>query len=219
MIKTTGALFVGDWNCFDFTNGKCVVNGVDKTTLATWQAAMTAPTDANSIDRVWRTAVGDYANNVLYPNPASFLLTAGPGATPIGIQRPALTVSNNTNQALWTGGVFSGTEVDGSGYLVLSAGQTVGTWSSDVIDFGANLDLYSVRIGGVNEDATHYIDTDTADSPGFYNIEVRGSSTSFAKTNGTLTWVTVPRGAEVGQFLSPNAFRYWQIRLTLRGVS
>lgn len=206
-----------DFNVYDFSVGKCVFNAVDKTTLATWQAAIGAPKDTNSIDRVWSADVGDYANGVLRSNPASYLLTAGPGGTPLGLQLPALTLSNNRNASLWTGGVFSNCEIDGSGYLVLSAGQTVGTYKTNVIDFGAAINAKSIEISLAGEglNVVPYVDYDTADSPGYYNVRVRGSNTSFLKTDASPSWVIVPRRAEIGAYMS-NALRYWQVELTLR---
>lgn len=205
-----------DWNVYDFANGKNVYNSVNKTTLAAWQASIAAPRDINSIDRVWRADVGDYANRSLRPNPASYLLTAGPGGTPLGIPKPALTVSNNTNSSLWTGGVFTNTELDGSGYAILSVGQTVGTVATKVIDAGASINASAVELGVAGEDATHSIDTDTGDSPNYYNVEIRASNSVFVDSAVSPSWVTLPRGGDIGSSLS-GAYRYWQIRVTLRG--
>jgi len=206
-----------NYNIYDFSFGKCVVGGVDKTTLAAWIASLTAPLDAQSIDRAWSSDVGDRTNELLLSNPSSYLLTAGPGLTPIGLTLPAVTLSNTKNATLWTGGVFSNTEIDGSGYLVLSAGQTSGYWRSDIIDFGANINAKCVEISAANESATQYLDYDTGDSPGYFNVRVRGSAASFLKSDASPSWVTVPRGAEIGNYMS-NALRYWQIEITLRGT-
>lgn len=206
-------------NVYDFSVGKCVIGGVDKTTLASYIAAITAPRDSRSIDSVWSANVGDYANGVLRPNPASSLLTAGVGGVPLGLSVPGLTVSNNKNASLWTNGVFSNTEVDGSGNVVLSAGQTTGTFKTDVIDFGAaiNAKLLEITLSGESgiANALPYVDYDTGESPGYYNVRVRGSNSSFAKGDASPSWVVVPRRAQIGDYMS-NALRYWQIELTLR---
>ncbi len=215
----------GNYNVFDFTNGKNIANAVDKTTLAAWQASTQGTTpgsESNSIDRVWRADVADYANRLLHSNPAGYLLTAGaPILNPtMGNPKPAIGISNNTNASLWTGGVFTNTQLDGSGYLVLSAGQTVGTWASDVVDLTTSTTLYNVNVVTSGEVyPTTYCSTNTTDSsaiPGL-QMEIRGSDTVFLKGDVSPAWITMPRGAEIGGFVATNKFRYWQIRLTLRG--
>lgn len=203
-----------DWNAFDFSIGKCVVNSVDYTSLANWKTLLGSPKEINSIDQT--LALGDKTVGALYPTPSANLLTQGPGGTAIGMPIPAVTISNSANSALWTGGVFSNTEIDGSGNLILSAGQTLGSWQSDVIDFGATLDAKRVEVIANNEILpTTYVDYDTGDSPGYLTIRVRGSNTLFAKTDGSPAWVAVPRQADIAEFMTGN-FRYWQIELTLR---
>jgi len=163
-----------------------------------------------------QTDMADPLKMASRPTPASFLLTADNGGGPIGVTKPAVTLSNNRNASLWTGGVFSNCEIDGSGNLVLSAGQTLGTYKTDLIDFGANLDAHSVEIFTAGSDRPNtYVDYDTGDSPNHVNIRIRGSATSFLKTDSSPSWVIVPLGDEIGAYMS-NGLRYWQIELTLR---
>lgn len=199
-----------DWNVFDFTNGKSQFNSVDKTTIAAWRTSTSA--EANSIDRVWRADVGDYANRALFSSPAGYLLTAGPNAMPLGVQRAALCISNNTNSSMWTGGVFSNTQING-GNIELSAGQTVGTAATDVIDLGASVAIARIcpTFTGLNY-PTAYLDTDTGDSPNYFNLEYRVSASSFLKTDVSPSWVTAPINRELAA-----TGRYLQIRVTLRG--
>lgn len=205
-----------DNNVFDFTNGKNIYNGTDKTSLSDWRTASSQ--DANSIDRVWRTDVGDYANNALRSNPSGYLLTAGSGGNPLGLYLPGLTVSNNTNSTYWTNGVGSGCAIDGPGNVYLTGtSPTSGTWATDVIDLGANIASKSIELIGSGEnDPTTYFDADTGDSPNYRNLEVRLSATSFTKSAGSPSWITVPRGADLGAYTNNN-LRYIQVRVTLRG--
>lgn len=201
-------------NAFDFTNGECIEAGVSKTSLAAWQTATGA--DANSHDRNMQTDMCDPLKMAVRSTPSSFLLTADIGGEPIGVTKPSVTLSNNRNASLWTGGVFTNCEIDGSGNLVLSAGQTLGTYKTDVIDFGANIDAHSVEIYAAGSDRPNtYVDYDTADSPNHVNIRVRGSATAFVKTDVSPAWVIVPIGSEIGAYMS-SGLRYWQIELTLR---
>ena len=203
-----------DWNAYDFSIGKCVINSVNYTSLATWKTLLASPKEINSLDQT--LSVGDALVGALRATPSANLLTQGPAGTPIGLLAPAVTLSNNKNSALWTGGVFSNTEIDGNGYIVLSAGQTTGYWRSDVIDFGAALPAQRVEIVTSAEIyPTAYVDYDTGDSPGYVNIRVRGSNSLFAKNDGSPSWTIVPRNAEIGAYLS-NHLRYWQIEITLR---
>lgn len=204
-----------DWNVYDFTHGKCVVGGVDKTSLAAWKAALTSPRDLNSIDNA-TAALGDPANGALRTTPAGDLLTLGPGGFPVGLSQPAVTISNNRNSSLWTGGIFSNTGLDGSGYVVLSPGQTSGYWRSGVIDFGAALPAQRLELALAGESyPTAYADYDTADNPGYLTVRVRGSNVLFAAADASPSWVTIPRCAEIGAYMS-NSLRYWQVEVTLR---
>lgn len=210
-----------DWNAFDFTNGKCVINSVDKTTLSAWQSSEGSPRDVNSTARVWRQSSDtcDYANRLLRPVPNSPLLTLGPSSTPVGLSYPAVGISNNCNASSgWTSnGTFSNTAIDGSGFLVLSSPGT-GTWTSAVLDLGANISLTLTDIIVTGEVyPTTYIDYDTGDSPGHLTVEMRCDTSSFAAGAGSPSWVAVPRNAFTNLYISPVSARYWQIRLTLRG--
>jgi hypothetical protein len=203
-------------NCYDFSAGKHIVAGVDRTTLAAWQSVINGG-DARSVDRNVLSDLGDISNGSFRANPASVLLTAGVGSSPVGLTLPAVTISNFKNQSSWTGGVFSGTEIDGNGYLVLAAGETSGYWRSGVIDFGASIQAKSFEVYAENETATQYLDYDTADSPGMLTARLRCSNTAFLKDDVAPSWVVVPRGAEIGSLVS-NGKRYWQLEITMRGT-
>jgi hypothetical protein len=201
-----------DYNVFDFTNGKCRISAVDKTTIAAWRTS--TGREANSIDRVWRNDVGDFANGSYRSPSGGYLLTAGPGGTPIGLLNKSYTISNNTHASSgWTsGGTFSNTTIDGSGNLVLVGAATSGTWTSAEIDFGVPVNILRIETQATGEVyPTTYIDTDTGDSPGFLNVEVYGSNSA----SGTPTFVAVPRRGEVAN-VTTNLYRYWTVRLTLR---
>lgn len=204
-------------NIYNVTGGGCkwTFAGVEYTTLASY-VSLVGSIDVNPIDSTWETYVGDSVNGLLRPIPSSYLLTAASDGDSIGLTLPAVTVSNTANALLWTGGVFSNTEIDGSGYLVLSAGQTSGYWRSDIIDFGAAINAKMLEVSVAGEDTNNYLDYDTGDSPGYFNARVRGSNVPFLKTDVSPAWVTVPRRAEIGAYMS-NALRYWQVELTLRG--
>lgn len=207
MVKRTSTgTFQFDNNAYDFTNGKCVDVSTDKTTLAAWQAV--TGVDVSSVHRVLPS---DLAGNTLRATPSSGLLSAGPGGTPIGMMQPAAVISNNVNASIWTGGTFSNTEIDGSGNLVLSAGQTLGTWTSGELDLGAAIAVRSIELSIANETTTAFVDSSIADSPGYLTVELRGSNTS--PVSGSYT--AVPRRAEIGAYMT-STYRYWQIKLTLR---
>lgn len=203
-------------NVFQVDPNQNPTSPTDYTTLATFAAAAASTLATNGIEYDWMNDAADETNGIYAPTPAAYLLTAGVGGTPVGYIRPAVALSNSVNASLWTGGVFSNTEIDGSGYLVLSAGQTSGYWRSDIIDLGAAIDAYSIQISSAGEDATNFVDYDTGDSPGYFNVRVRGSNASFAKGDTSPAWVTMPRGDEIGDHMS-TALRYWQVELMLRG--
>lgn len=209
-----GGIALSDQNVFDFSYGKNLY-GTDKLTLAAWQSASTR--DATSIDRNWSTDVNDWANQMLRPNPASYLLTAGLGSTPIGLPYPSLGISGNRNSSYWSGGTFSNTELDASNRLILSAGQTLGTWASTVVDNGSQMHIKSIDPFVSNElYPVTYVDKDTGDSPNYLNIEFRGSASTFSANDASPSWTTIPRRGEFAMFASSAWYRYWQVRLTLR---
>lgn len=201
--------WVGGHNVYDFTNGKCIRVGVDKTSLADWRTSQSS--EYTSQDRQARSDLADYTGNVFRSSPSSYLLTAGAAGGTAGVSRPAAVVSNNVNASLWTGGTFSNTEIDGSGNLVLSAGQTLGTWTSGELDLGAAIALRSIQLRTNNETSSTFVDSSIADSPGYLTVELRGSNTS--PVSGSYT--AVPRQAEIGAYMT-STYRYWQIKLTLR---
>jgi len=80
---------------------------------------------------------------------------------------------------------------------------------SDVYDQGQTPRQMDTVMLGAFEDGSlgALIDTDTS-LPAL--IEYRSSNTSFAKGDGTPSWNTMARGAELN-----DGNRYWQLRLTL----
>lgn len=227
MLRTSSATlfycasYLSGNNVFDFTNGKCQIStSTDKTTLAAWLTSVgNNIQELNSITRVWTSDVTDYTTNGFNSTPAGYLLTAAQLSTPIGLSLPAVGISNNANSSLWTGAVLTNTNIDSFGNIVLEAGSTSGTAAFDVIDYGASVSLQRVvfNISGENYPIM-YMDTDTADSPGYFTFEIRGSAGSFTKTDGTIPWIIMPRRGEVGSYVTTNKFRYWQIRVTLRSI-
>lgn len=204
-----------NFNAYDFSFGKCRLNGTDYTTLASWKTAANA--DANSLDLPLASHLGDVNRFSGRTIPGSSLLSSGSAGGSIGIIYPGFTISSGRNASLWTGGIFANCEIDSNGNLVLSAGQSLGTFQSDVIDFGSNVLAQRLEIRTSGEVfPTTYLDYDAAESPGFINYRIRGSASSFIKTAGSPSWVVVPRGAEIGAYIN-NSLRYWQIELTLRG--
>ncbi len=211
MLKSYSAVpFFSDSCAYDFTNGKNIYNGTDKTTLAAWRTSQGAPWDVNSVDRTWRADVGDYANRALRSTPAGYLQTAGVGYSPIGLYSPGLTVSNNANSSPWTNGVFTGTVIDSYGKISLLAGYTTGTAATDVIDLGAAISVNALELNLSGETYPNFYSDTT--------VELRGSNTLFSKSAASPAWTTVPRNSEVASAMSPNTYRYWQVRVTLRGL-
>ena len=139
---------------------------------------------------------------------------------PIGLAYPGYCLSSNRNSSLWTGGNFTNCEINGSGNLVLSAGQTVGTYQSDVIDLGAAIYISRINLFLTAEGYTNqypYVDYATAEATHQRTIRVRASNSSFGKSDGSPSWVEVPRNAVLWDY-GFNALRYWQVELTLRSA-
>lgn len=208
-----------DYNSYNFTGGYHITSGGNQTSLANWQTAVSTSTtgrDANSVNAV--PDIQDAVKGLFYPNIGSVLLTQGDNNRPVGYPRPAYGISNNKNASLWTGGNFSNTEINGSGNIVLSAGQTDGYWQSDVIDLGASHDpVLRLNLYAVGEAEPGVVaDYSLADSPNYYTARVRGSNSSFLKSDGSPAWVELPRNAFVAEYLDPT-LRYWQIEITIKG--
>lgn len=207
-----------DFNAYNFTAGKAIIAGVDQTSLATLRTTLSSNREMASVDQ--SLSLCDEAKHMLRPLPSANLLTQGPMGEPIGLAYPGYCLSSNRNSSLWTGGNFTNCEINGSGNLVLSAGQTVGTYQSDVIDMGASIYISRINLFLTAEGYTNqypYVDYATAEATHQRTIRVRASNSSFGKSDGSPSWVEVPRNAVLWDY-GFNALRYWQVELTLRSA-
>ncbi len=207
-----------DFNAYNFSAGKAIIAGVDQTSLATLRTTLSSNREMASVDQ--SLSLCDEAKHMLRPLPSANLLTQGPMGEPIGLAYPGYCLSSNRNSSLWTGGNFTNCEINGSGNLVLSAGQTVGTYQSDVIDLGAAIYISRINLFLTAEGYTNqypYVDYATAEATHQRTIRVRASNSSFGKSDGSPSWVEVPRNAVLWDY-GFNALRYWQVELTLRSA-
>jgi len=124
-------------------------------------------------------------------------------------------MSNAYSAEDWAGGVFTNTQLDGSGRIVLSAGQAVGTWASPVKDLGELnvLRLAASDLAGNEVEPTDVFDSSNSDTaPNRKTFEFRASMSSFAANAASPAWVEV----EVGSEPPVIAGRFVQVRITLR---
>jgi len=205
-VPTTLSGLTSDWNAFNVANGvDWHYNGTDYATLAAWQAAMSQ--DANSVE-----LDGDINDDTVlgggYPVPGAACNLLGInghgkaggqyGNLGYGVQRSTLTLSNSKNAALWTGGVFTNTAIDGNGHIYKT--QSGGSYATDVIDLGAVDDVFLLDFG-VDE-------MDVGDT-----VQVRYSNTPFAKGDGSPAWIDYRQRGRLADFLVPTyQYRYWQAK-------
>lgn len=127
-VASDGWLTLKDYNVFDFSSGKNAYSGVDKTTLAAWQAAQGQ--DLNSID-----AVPGFTDRAKYnyglSNASNAIIAGKVMGYLVNYLRTGC--SNNVNSAIWTGATVTppgAAAVNGSGNWALDASS-----SSAVVEF------------------------------------------------------------------------------------
>lgn len=198
------------------------------TTLAAWQAAVGGGRDVSSIsaDPLFIDPAKDLFG--ITTNSPSFNagggagngVPKGQGSSGIGssAQHEILGISSVANSSLWTNGVFVNTQINGSGRIELAnPGTPVGTFATDVKDFGFNRRIRWISMKGVFNYPESVIDFDNNDTqPNRAKIEVRHSLTAFLKTDVSPAWVTVEDGDDIMAVLGVSQIRYLQIRFTLR---
>lgn len=175
-----------NYNDIDFSSGKCAVTGVDKLTLAAWQAAL--PIDAQSISA--DPLYSDRANDMHTLRSTTPAIIAGAilGAYNNSLAVP---VSNNVNTTIWDNPItLTGVEKDASGNYVLSAGYAEGVVEFE-INFGVQRTLYRINLnsfyagvgGGVGGGPSGILDldkTDTLPETWTYRIDTSADGVTWA---------------------------------------
>lgn len=183
-------------------------------TLVAWQGESR---DLNSSEG--DPLVNDRALGIYIPTTSSPLLGAGGpvGAgkfEDIGAFKKGFAISNNVNNALWTGAVLVDVVLNASNRYELDVAQTVGTIATDVLDMGATFKIAELRLVGIEDllagvGAGEVFDKTLADDD--VTLEFRLSSSSFLKGDGTPAYQEFKRN-EIADLTG----RFIQWRVTLR---
>jgi hypothetical protein len=201
---------VQNFNNIDFSSGKCVIGGVDKTTLAAWQTDVaTADSQSISADPTYV----DRLKRLHGLKPASQSLVAGSLALGSIVQGAILKqcegVSTNENSSEWTGATLVNVVINGNGELELDTGQDVGT-ATIVHNFGSPRDISRLFVEHDHDFAFSVLDFDKSDTlPETWEVRVATSDDGISFSAFTEVNLRQPDLAIVAK-------QYVKVEITLR---